>query len=252
AELDEHSGGDTGNLFDFVGNAKLFALRVELFFLLGKVVARAVLQFLRGLIVKAFDAGELFLVDKRQLLDRGEAFGGEQLRNDFIDIERVDESFRARLELGLTTFGFFLLGKDVDIPAGELRRETYVLAATADRERQLRVRHDHLDARAVFIEHDLGDFSRGERVDDEGRNVGGPRNNVDLLALKLVDDSLHARAAHTDAGADRVDGGVARNHGDLRARAGIAGDGFDLDNTVVNLRHFLREEFRHELRMRAR
>ena len=43
-----------------------------------------------------------------------------------------------------------------------------------------------------------------------------------------------------------------RDHGDLGAAAGIAGDGFDLDDAVVDFRHFLREQFRHELRMGAR
>src|SRR5208282_3524091 len=62
---------------------------------------------------------------------------------------------------------------------------------------------------------------------------------------------LHARTAHADAGANRIDRGIARNHGDLGARAGVARHCLDLDDAVVNFRHFLREQFRHELRMRA-
>ena len=83
--------------------------------------------------------------------------------------------------------------------------------------------HHDLDALGVLVEHDLGDFGRLQRVDDEGRGVGRPGNDVDLLALQLADHRLHAPAAHADAGADRIDGGIARDDGDLGAGAGIAG-----------------------------
>ena len=156
------------------------------------------------------------------------------------------------LELGLAALRLFLLGEDVDVPAGELRGEAHVLAAPADRERKLRVRHHDFDALAVLVEHHLGDFGGRQRVDHEGRDVRRPRDDVDLLALQFVHHRLHARAAHADAGADRIDRGIARDHGDLGARAGIARDRLDLDDAVVDFRHFLREQLRHELRMRAR
>jgi hypothetical protein len=63
-------------------------------------------------------------------------------------------------ELLLAALRLLLLGQDVDVPAGELRGEADVLAAAADRQRQLVVRDHHLDALAVFVEHDLGDFGR--------------------------------------------------------------------------------------------
>ena len=77
----------------------------------------------------------------------------------------------ALLEFLLAALGFFLLGQDVDVPAGELRGEPHVLAAPADRERELLVGHHDLDALAVLVEHHLGDFGRLQRVDDEGRGV---------------------------------------------------------------------------------
>ncbi len=124
---------------------------------------------------------------------------------------------RAVFEVGLAALGLFLLGEDVDIPAGQLRGETHVLAAASDRKRQLGIGHDNFNTFALFVEHDLGDFRRRERVDDEGRDVGRPRNDVDLLALQFVDHGLHARAAHADAGADRIHRGIARDHADLGA-----------------------------------
>src|SRR5207237_10094316 len=62
---------------------------------------------------------------------------------------------------------------------------------------------------------------------------------------------LHARAAQADAGADRVDRRIPGNYADFRARPGIAGHRLDLYDAVINFRHLLREQFRHELGMGA-
>ena len=159
---------------------------------------------------------------------------------------------RALGEFLLPALGFLGLGQNVDVPAGELRSEPHVLAAPADGERELVVGHDDLDAGGVLVEHDLHHLGRLQRVDDEGGGVGRPRDDVDLLALQLVDDRLHARAAHADAGADGVDRGIVGNHRDLGAAAGIARHRLHLDDAVVNLRHFLGEQLGGELRMRAR
>ena len=78
-------------------------------------------------------------------------------------------SCRALDEFLLAALGFFLLGQDVDVPAGQLRGKAHVLAAAADGQRQLVVRHHDFDALGILVEHDLGDFRRLQRVDDEGR-----------------------------------------------------------------------------------
>ena len=84
----------------------------------------------------------------------------------------------------------------------------------------LLVGDDDLDPLGVGVEHDLADLGRRQRVDDEGRVVGRPGDDVDLLAAQLLDHRLDAAAAHADAGAHRVDAAVLGDHRDLRPAAG--------------------------------
>ena len=133
------------------------------------------------------------MVDIGDLFDRREAFGDQKLRDDLVDIERIHEGVCVRSANSFwRRSDSSCFGQDIDVPARELRREPHVLAAPADGERQLLVRNDDLDAVGVLVEHDLGDLGRRQRVDDEARRVGVPLDDVDLLALQLVDDRLHA------------------------------------------------------------
>jgi hypothetical protein len=127
-----------------------------------------------------------------------------------------------------------------------------ILATAADRQRQLVFADHDLDALGFLVEHDLGHFRRLQRVHDERGGVRRPWDDVDALALKLANDRLNTAAAHADAGAYGVDGRVPRHHGDLGARTRVAGDGFDCDDPVVDLRHLHGEKLRHELGMGAR
>ena len=87
---------------------------------------------------------------------------------------------------------------------------------------------------------------------DEARRIAVERHDVDLLAAQLLHDGLHARALHADARADRIDVGVAAGDGDLRACAGLAGAGDDLDDALVDLGHLGLEELLDEARIAAR
>src|SRR5690606_18853297 len=114
------------------------------------------------------------------------------------------------------------------------------------------IRDDNFNTFGIFIENNLGNFSRLKRIDDEGSRIRRPRNDVDLLALQFADDGLNAGAAHADAGADRIDGSVTRDDRDLGAGTRIAGNRLDFDDAVVNFRHFHGEKLRHEGRMGTR
>ena len=169
-----------------------------------------------------------------------------------LHVQGVDEHLRIGAEFLAAALRFLGLGEDIDVPAGQLGGQADVLAAPSDGKTELVVRDHHLDAVGFLVQDHLGHLGGGERVDDEGGGVGRPLDDVDLLALELPNHGLDAGAAHTDAGADRVDAGIVGDDRDLGARARVPGHRHDLDDVVVNFRHFLGKQLGHELGMGAR
>ncbi len=206
----------------------------------------------RDLVVEAFDRGDFVDVDVGDFLKAGEAFGDQQLGQRLVDVELGLEHLRPLDELALALLAGIGLGQDVDLRVGQLAGEADVLAAAADRQAELVVGNDHLDPALFLVDDDAADRRRLQRVDDEGRGVLAPRDDVDLLALKFLDHRLDAAALHADAGADRVDRAVVADDADLGAAARVAGGGLDLDDAVVDFRHFLGEQLLHEFGMGAR
>src|SRR5438552_1853052 len=147
-----------------------------------------------------------------------------------------------RLELG-TDLG---LAADIDPPAGELRGQAGVLALLADRKRELPVRDD--DIRGLVLGHDVDpdDVRRLEGRRDETPGALRPLDDVDLLATQLVHDRLNAQATLADARPARVEPGLARADGDLRAAPRLARDADDLHLSVEDLRDLELEEPLHE------
>src|SRR5207244_8197921 len=82
--------------------------------------------------------------------------------------------------------------------------------------------------------------------------IFGPFHDVDLFAAQFTNDRLHARALHADAGSDRIHIALAREHGDLRAIAGLADRASDHHRPVVDFRYFLFEELDQQRRVGAR
>ena len=70
------------------------------------------------------------------------------------------------MRLGL---GLLLLALDVDAPAGQLARETRVLALLADGQRELVVGHDDGGRLVLVVDDDLAHARRRERLGDEAR-----------------------------------------------------------------------------------
>src|SRR5262249_2969632 len=82
--------------------------------------------------------------------------------------------------------------------------------------------------------------------------AGGHGLSSSFLPATCVPTGLTARAAEADAGTDRIDRGIARDHRDFRARAGVARHRLHLDDAVVDFRHLLGEQLGHELGVGAR
>jgi len=67
--------------------------------------------------------------------------------------------------------------------------------------------------------------------------------------MQFLDDRLHASTTHADASTDRIDVTVVGVHGDFRTAARLARCAFNLDDPLVDLRHFLLEQLDQETRM---
>ena len=148
--------------------------------------------------------------------------------------------------------GRLFLGHQVDLPAGELGGEAHVLPAAADGDREVLLVHHHVHRVLFLVHQDRAHFGRRQRADHELRRVGRPEHDVDALAGQLLRHRLHARAAHADAGADRVDAPVVGVHRDLGADAGIARRRLDLEQPFLDLGHLELEQLHDELRRGAR
>src|ERR1700742_4067238 len=87
AELHQHLRGHARHCLQIVIHAEFLPFVFEFGLELIQIFLGAILQLSRGLVVKAFDAGQFPDIDHRQFLHRGEAFRGKQLADDFVDIE---------------------------------------------------------------------------------------------------------------------------------------------------------------------
>src|SRR5687768_9629226 len=210
-------------------------------------VARAVPELLDHLLVELLDPEQLAGRHVGNFLDRREAFLHEHARDVLVHVELNLEHLAQDAGLLVAALRRLLFGHHVEAPAGQLAREPDVLAATADGLRQAVLGHGDVHRVRVLVHHDRSHLGRLHRIDDELRGVLHPGNDVDPLAGDLVRDRLHARAAHADAGTDRVDARVEALHRDLGARAGIARRAEDLDEPLAHLGHLELEQLDKEV-----
>ena len=84
---------------------------------------------------------------------------------------------------------------------------------------------------------DLDDLGR-DRAAEMEPVCPAPSDDIDLLAVQLLDDLLHAGAAGTNEGADGANVGILVPDSQLGAGTSLAGDGLDLDGAVVDLGNF--------------
>ena len=118
---------------------------------------------------------------------------------------------------------------------GQPGGEAGVLALLADGQRELVVAHHDGGRPGLLVEAHLAHSGGRQRGLDQVDRVVGERHHVDALAAQLVGDHAHPGAPRADAGADGVDVGVVRPHGDLGAVAGLARGRLDLDDARRDL-----------------
>ena len=171
AQRHQHLLGEVRHFGQRILDAKLAALLARRGLAALERFGGAALQLGRDVVVEALDRGDFLDRDVGDFLEAGEAFGDQQLRQRLVDVELGLEQRRALDELALALLAGVGLGQDVDLRAGQLAGEADVLAAAADREAELVVGNDDLDAALFLVDHDAADGRRLERVDDEGREV---------------------------------------------------------------------------------
>ena len=202
-EGDHHLRGHTVDLAQLVGYAECFALLVHFSFQALQIFAGALLDFLGGFFVETVDGGDFVEFDISQLLDGGKAFGSQNLADHLVDIERVHEKVGALVEFLLTAFRFLGFRHDVDVPAGQLRSKANVLAAAANRQRQLFVRNHDFDA--------LG-------VSDELRGIDGMTAQ---MMVALGEDGIKTMEDFAGCAADDLVGWSERKNGETKKFEGL-------------------------------
>mmetsp|Transcript_43697 Transcript_43697/g.77008 ORF Transcript_43697/g.77008 Transcript_43697/m.77008 type:complete len:607 (+) Transcript_43697:292-2112(+) len=205
-----------------------------------------------GVLVEGLDLEHFLHRDIGHLFEAGEAFGDQDVGHFGIHVELLDEELAHRFAFLLVLGRRLLGGHDVDAPAGQLGRQAHVLTTTADCDGEVFLVDDDVHRVALFIDDDGLHIGRRQRADDELGGVFAPQHDVDTLASQLGGHAVDAGAAHADAGADGVDTAVVADDGDLGAAAAVAGAALDLQQALLDLGHFLREQFLHELGRGAR
>src|SRR5450830_1625539 len=209
-------------------------------------------QFVDRVFVEGLDVEHLRDGHVGNLFQRGKALFHQDVGHFLVDVEFFHEQgahcrgFRRCLVLGL--FG----RHDVDLPASQFSSQAHVLARTADRNRQVFFIDHHVHGVLFFIDDDGRDIRGSQGANDELGRIIRPQHDVDALATEFTGDSLHARTAHADAGADRVDALVRGVDGDFCTHARIAGSRFDLQQALLDFRHFQLEQLHNEVRRGAR
>src|SRR5450830_203709 len=209
-------------------------------------------QFVDRVFVEGLDVEHLRDGHVGNLFQRGKALFHQDVGHFLVDVEFFHEQgahcrgFRRCLVLGL--FG----RHDVDLPARQFRSQAHVLAGTADRNRQVFFIDHDVHGVLFFIDHDGRNIRGSQGANDELGRIIRPQHDVDALATEFTGDSLHARTAHADAGADRVDALVRGVDGDFCTHARIAGSRFDLQQALLDFRHFQLEQLHNEVRRGAR
>ena len=201
--------------------------------------------------VKAFNLQQFLQRHISHFFQTGKAFFDQNISDFLVNIQLGHEqSTRAFCLVGLLLRRFCSV-HDVDLPAGQIGRQAHVLPTAANGNSEVFFVHHHIHRMTLFVYHNGADVGRGQRANDKLRGVFAPQHNVYTLACQFSSDRVYTRTAHAYTGANRVNAFVVGQHSNLGTRAGVAGARFNLQQTLLDLGHFVAKQFHHVLRGRA-
>src|SRR5690606_8773952 len=114
------------------------------------------------------------------------------------------------------------------------------------------IRNNNFNPAFFLVDQNAANRCWLKRVHNKGRDVVGPWNDIDFLALHFLHDSLNATTRHTDTGANRINRAVMADDANFGSATRITRCRFDFDDAIVDFGNFLCEQQFHEIGMRAR
>ena len=111
------------------------------------------------------------------------------------------------------------------------------MAFLADSQGQLVIRYDNAADFVCFVNVCLDNLCRAQSIGNILCRIFTVFYNINLFTAQLVNDSLYAHALVAYAGTYRINIAVSGIYGNLGAHTGLAGNGFDFNNAVMDFRN---------------
>ena len=111
------------------------------------------------------------------------------------------------------------------------------MAFLADSQGQLVIRYDNAADFVCFVNGCLDNLCRAQSIGNILCRIFTVFYNINLFTAQLVNDSLHTHALMAYAGTYRINIAVSGIYGNFGAHTGLAGNGFDFNNAVMDFRN---------------
>ena len=123
-----------------------------------------------------------------------------------------------------------------------------VLSPPSDCQRYLIVGNDSVCLLVFIVQDDTHGFGRAQGTVDKNFRLAAPVDDIDLFVVEFFNDGLYPHALQTHAGTHGIDAFIVGKNSHFGSVSGKTGHSLDLDDAVVNLRHFDLKQPDEELR----
>ena len=161
-------------------------------------------QLGHGVFVKAFNFQHFLYRHVGHFFQAGKAFPDQNVGHFLVYVQLFHEQRADRIGFVGQFLGRLSRVHDVDLPAGQFRRQAHVLTTATNSNGEVFLVHHHVHGVTLFVHHDGADVGRGQRTNDKLRRVLAPQHNVNTLARQFIGDAVDARAAHAYTCTDGV------------------------------------------------